>query len=150
MMTLNANKQKMYYALQDKEIPIYETDENGNIIYYVDEDGNKIALKTGETKPGYSNPKSFKGNIAMSGGESQAVEFGINTSEYEAVLLIDKNAKNDDGELIKIKEGSLIWFESEPKKTAEGDTDEFSADYKVIKPSPSLNTVRYVLKKVVK
>ena len=54
MMTLEANKQKLYYALQEKEIPVYEKDDEGNIIYYEDNEGNKIPIETGETELGYS------------------------------------------------------------------------------------------------
>ena len=142
MRTLNKNKQKLFYANQDRIVPIYE--------YYEDEEGNLIPLDTGETKLVYGEPVEFKGNIAMSGGEAEAVEFGISTSDYEAVLLLSKGAKDKGGNVIELKETSLVWFETEPKKDENGYTDEFSADYRVVKPSPSLNTVRYVLKKVVK
>ena len=142
MRTLNKNKQKMYYANQDKIVPIYEE--------YTDEDGNTYPLDTGETKLVYGEPKEFDGNIAMSGGESEAVEFGISVADYEAVLLLSKGEKDKDGNVIVLKETSLLWFETEPQKDENGYTDEFSADYQVIKPSPSLNTVRYVLKKAVK
>lgn len=142
MRTLNKNKQTLYYANQDRLVPIYEE--------YTDEDGNTYPLDTGETKLVYGDAKEFEGNIAMYGGESEAVEFGISTSDYEAVLLLSKGAKDKKGNVIELKETSLVWFETEPKKDENGYTDEFSADYRVVKPSPSLNTVRYVLKKVVK
>lgn len=141
-MTLDINKQKMYYANQDKEVPIMET--------YYDDESNAYEYDTGETKFVYGEPVEFDGNIAMSGGEAEAVEFGISTSDYEAVLLLSKGEKDKNGNVIALKETSLVWFETEPKKDEKGYTDEFSADYRVIKPSLSLNTVRYVLKKVVK
>ena len=59
MRMLNRNKQKMYYALYGKEVPIYE--------YYIDSDGNEIPLETGETKIVYENPIEFLGNISLSG-----------------------------------------------------------------------------------
>ena len=142
MRTSKKNKQKMYYANQDKRVPVYET--------YIDDDGNEYQLDTGETKLVYGIPKEFDGNIAMAGGEAEAVEFGVNVSDYEAVLLLSKGEKDKNGNVIALKETSLVWFETEPQKDEKGYTDEFSADYRVIKPSPSLNTVRYVLKKVVK
>ena len=40
MHSLKRNKQKMKYALQIGEIPIYERDSDGNVIYYEDADGN--------------------------------------------------------------------------------------------------------------
>lgn len=135
MRTLNKNKQKMYYANQDKTVPIYET--------YIDADGNEYQLDTGETKLVYGEPIEFKGNIAMSGGEAEAQEFGLNLSDYEAVLIVGKNT-------LPITETSLIWHATEPTKDKDGNTDEYSADYRIVKISPSLNFDKYVLKKVVK
>ena len=90
MLTLASNKQSMKCSLQGERVPIYETDENGNIVYYTDSDGNKIPIETGEYTTGYSQPVSFFGNIAMSGGEVDSVEFGIDVSGYDATLVVDK------------------------------------------------------------
>ena len=135
MRTLKKNKQKMYYALFSDAIPVYD--------YYIDSDGNKIPLDTGEFQIGYYEPKEFHGNIAMSGGESRNVEYGIDTSQYSAVLLVGK-------ELLPIDETSVIWFETEPVYGPDGSVDGNSADYTVVKVVPSLNEVKYLLKKVVK
>lgn len=135
MRTLNKNKQTLYYANQDKTVPIYEE--------YTDEDGNTYPLDTGETKLVYGEPVRFEGNIAMSGGEAEAREFGLNLADYEAVLLMGKNT-------LPITETSLIWHNTEPTEDSEGNTDEYSADYRIVKISPSLNYDKYVLKKVVK
>lgn len=138
MMMLNSNKQKMYYALQIGEVPIYE--------YYTDSDGNKFPVgETGEYKIGYGKPVEFFGNIAMSGGESKAVEYGIDVSAYDAILIVDKGA-------LPLTETSLIWVESEVsyEDTEKTIVDPNSADYKVKKPSPSLNVGKYILNKVVK
>ena len=139
------NKQKMYYALLDREMPVYERDAEGNIIYYTDADGNKIPLETGETELGYSEPIEFFGNIALSGGESEVVEYGIDVSAYDATLIVDKNA-------IPLTETSLIWFESEVcyKDTGKTIVDPNSADYKVLEVKPSLNVSKYILGKIVK
>lgn len=136
MRTLNKNTQKMYYANQDRVVPIYE--------YYEDEDGNMIPLDTGETKLVYGEPIEFKGNISLSnGGEVEVQEFGLDIGSYSAVLVTSKNT-------LPITEMSLIWYENEPKKDIDGNTDEFSADYRIVKISPSLNVDKYVLQKVVK
>lgn len=135
MRTLNKNKQKMYYALQDKTMPIYEI--------YTDEDGNEYQLDTGETKLVYSEPIAFEGNIAMSGGEAEAVEYGVNLADYQAILVVGKNT-------LPLTETSRIWLNTEPTKDIYGNTNEFSADYSIVKISPSINFDRYVLKKVVK
>ena len=135
MRTLKKNKQEMYYSVLLGEYPIYD--------YYIDSDGNRIPVSTGESEMRYSVPRDFKGNIAMSGGESEAVEFGVNKSDYSAVLVVDK-------EELPIDETSLIWFESEPAGGSGENIDASSADYAVTKIIPSLNGVRYLLKKVVK
>lgn len=145
MRTARKNKQKMMYALQLGTVPIYQTDEDGNIIYYEDSDGNRIPLETGETEIGYSEPVSFFASIAMSGGEAGAQEYGLSVSDYNATLLCQKGA-------YPIVEGSLIWTKSEVgyKDTNNEIIDPVSADYEVIKASESLNFVKYVLKAVVK
>lgn len=143
MMTLNQNKQKLYYALLDNVVPIYETDDDGNIIYYEDEDGNKIPLETGDTKITYSKPIEFYGNIAMSGGEVEVQEFGLNLADYEAILILGKNT-------LPITETSLIWQNTEPIFNNDETVDENSADYKIVKINSSKNYDKYVLSKVVK
>ena len=135
MRTLKKNKQQMHYSLLLGEYPIYD--------HYIDSDGNRIPVSTGESELRYALPKVFEGNIAMSGGESEAVEFGVDKSDYSAVLIVDK-------EELPIDETSLIWFESEPVGGSEGNIDASSSDYTVTKIIPSLNGVRYLLKKVVK
>ena len=126
MLTLASNKQSMKYSLQGERVPIYETDENGNIIYYTDSDGNKIPMETGEYTTGYSQPVSFFGNIAMSGGEVDSVEFGIDNSTNYAQIITSK------GEL-PLKAGSVIWKKSEVGYKDDGKTivDGTTADYTV-------------------
>lgn len=135
MRTSKKNKQKMYYANQIGQVPIYEE--------YTDDDGNTYPLDTGETKMGYGEPVEFFGNISMSGGESEAVEFGVDLSQYEAVVVIPKN-------YIGVTETSRIWYDTEPQKDIGGNTDEYSADYRIVKISKSLNFDKLVLQKVVK
>lgn len=154
----------MKYALQIGEVPIYQTDDDGNIIYdsYTDSEGNVYSypLETGETEIAYSTPKPFMANIAMSGGESEAQEYGLSVADYQAVALLEKGS-------IPLVEGSLIWFESKPEcryssevgieiENNRGEKEtvmttapiETSADYRVIKLSDSLNFTRAILKAV--
>ena len=144
MRLLEKNKQKMKYSLQIGEVPIYERDEEGNIIY-IDVDGQKVPVETGETEIGYSDPVEFMGNIAMSGGEAEAKSFGVDISEYDAILLMEKDR-------IPIDETSLIWHTSEVQYTDEQNTvvDRKSADYSIKRVQPSLNFTRYLLKRIVK
>lgn len=157
MRTLRHNQQSMYYALQIGEVPIYNRDENGeiiyesyedsdgNIIYILDDDGNKIPQETGEYEIGYSKPHEFFGNIAMSGGEAEAVEYGIDISAYDATLIVEKGS-------LPIDETSLLWFESEVGYTDTSMThsDGHTADYKVLAVKPSLNFTKYILGRIVK
>lgn len=142
MRNLEKNKQKLFYSLQDKEVPIYELDENGDVVY-VEIDGKKVPVETGDKRMVYSKPKEFLGNITTSGGESVSVEFGIDKADYSAILVVDK-------EELPITETSLIWHETEPVMDEYGTVDEKSADYTVKKISPTLNTEKYLLDKVVK
>ena len=103
-----------------------------------------IPLDTGETKLVYGEPIEFKGNISLSnGGEVEVQEYGLSQADYSAILITSKNT-------LPITETSLIWYENEPKKDIDGNTDEFSADYRVVKVSDSLNVSKYALQKVVK
>ena len=144
MRTLAKNKQKMYYALQSGEVPIYETDEDGNI-KYITIDGEQVPVETGEYELGYSEPIEFFGNIALSGGDSEVVEYGIDTSAYDATLVTDKGA-------VPLTETSLIWFQSEVgyKDTAKTIVDGNTADYRVLAVKPSLNEDKYILGKLTK
>ena len=155
MRTLNRNKQEMYYSLLGAEQEIYVLDDDGNkILDYVDGDG--IEYYRTEKVVLYTPPVKFYGNIAMSGGEARMVEYGLNQEQYEAKIILPINS-------VPLTETSRIWHKNEPKTTlmeywfVGSDEksyievpDEFSADYSIIKISPSLNFTTYVLKKIVK
>lgn len=174
MRTLRRNQQSMYYALQIGEVPIYARDNDGNIIYqsytdsdgneifYLDDNGNKIPMDTGESMIIYGTPQEFDANIAESGGEAEAQTFGLSVADYEAVALYEKGA-------YPIVIGSLVWRDSEPKceydhevpfeiENDDGEKvtvystvpEETSADYRVIKTPTSLNFTRVILKAIVK
>lgn len=144
MRLLEKNKQNLSMRYKLGEVPVYERDEDGNIIY-IEVDGQKVPVETGETEPGYSNPIDFRGNIAMSGGEAEAKSFGVDISEYDAILLMEKNR-------IPIDETSLIWHTSKVRYIDEQNTivDRKSADYSIKRVQPSLNFTRYLLKRIVK
>lgn len=142
--TLKKNKQKLHYALFKGQMPIYQKDEDGNIIY-IDVDGELIPVETGETKPCYYKPVLFYSNISMSGGDAEAREFGIDESEYSAIMITGK-------EELPLKTDSVIWFETEPDpiERPDGNFDMRPCDYQIVKISESLNYVKYVLQKNVK
>lgn len=116
----------MKYALQNAEIPIYQTDEDGNIIYYEDSEGNKIPLETGETEIGFSEPVSFLANINNKLDEVAWREYGIDNSTNYAQIVASKN-------VLPLKAGSIIWKKSEVgyKDEAQTIVDDTSCDYVV-------------------
>ena len=134
----------MKYSLQDGRVPIYERDENGDIVY-IEVDGEKIPVETGEYETGYSAPVDFMGNISMSGGEAEAKEFGMDIGDFDAVIVLEKDA-------IPITETSIIWHTSPIKYKDEQNTivDSKSADYAVKRVSPSLNFTKVLLQRIVK
>lgn len=136
--------QPMKYSLQDGRVPIYERDENGDIVY-IEVDGQKIPVETGEYETGYSAPVDFMGNISMSGGEAEAKEFGMDIGDFDAVIVLEKDA-------IPITETSIIWHTSPVKYKDEQNTivDSKSADYAVKRVSPSLNFTKVLLQRIVK
>lgn len=139
MRSLKKNEQLLYYATYSEEITVYQRDENGNIIY-IDVDGEKIPIEVGKAA-GYNEPVSFYANIAMSGGEAEAKEYGVNSSDYEAVLVTtDKSLPMD--------ELTRIWHTNEPKYGNDDMVDGESADYSVLAVKPSLNGMKYLLKKL--
>lgn len=144
MRLLRKNMQPMKYSLQDGRVPIYERDENGDIVY-IEVDGKKIPVETGEYETGYSAPVDFIGNISMSGGEAEAKEFGMDIGDFDAVIILEKDA-------IPITETSIIWHTSPVKYKDEQNTivDSKSADYAVKRVSPSLNFTKVLLQRIVK
>ncbi len=154
MRKLRKNQQKTYYSNLIGTVPIYETDEDGNIKYYEDSEGNRYPLDTGETELIYGTPVEFFANLSMSGGEAEAVEYGLSVADYQAVMVLAKGS-------VPLKEGSLIWHTSpieyeyggsEIEVEVNGETVKttapkaVSSDYMVLKSSPSLNVDKFVLK----
>lgn len=156
MRQFRKNTQSMKYALQIAEIPELEM--------YEDEDGNRYpmgAKPNGKTEIVYGEPIDFRAIISMSGGEAEAVEYGLSTADYAAVMLLPLNS-------VPLKEGALIWHKSEPTfKHIDLDVEiddveiddvaitlngnypiKTSADFVVMKLSPSLNVMKVILQAV--
>ena len=116
----------MKYSLQGERVPIYETDENGNIVYYTDSDGNKIPIETGEYTTGYLKPIPFLANINNKLNEVVWQDYGIDDSTNYAQLITSKNE-------LPLKVGSVIWKKSEVGYKYDENTivDETTADYTV-------------------
>lgn len=141
MRSLKKNKQKLYYSLYSEEIPVYERDGDGNI-KYIEVDGKQEPVPIG-TMVGYDEPAIFYANIATSGGEAEVKEYGVNSTDYEAVLVTTDKS-------LPITELSRIWHTSEPQRRDDGTVDGDSADYEVLKVKPSLNSMKYLLRQLPK
>lgn len=141
MRSFKKNQESLYYSTYSEEIKVYQRDENGNIVY-IEVDGESIPIEIGSA-PGYNAPVLFYANIAMSGGEAEAREYGFDIGSYEAVLVTTDKS-------LPITETSRIWHTTEPKINADGTVDGDSADYCVLAVKPSLNGMKYLLKKLPK
>ena len=171
--------QKLKYLLQTNEkTPVNDTNASGEI-EYIEIDGELVPLETGDYEIGHVQtdddpPKDmiveFLGNLAFSGdtyffsGGTVSKEYGIDDSDYDAVLCMPRNS-------LPITETSYIWYKSEPiyedgrLVTSDGDVfvdesgntitvltgrvDTSSADYRVVKIVPSLGFDRYLLRAVI-
>lgn len=147
MRTLERNKEKMFYSNYIDGEDLYERDEKGEIIYdiYIDNEGTewKIPRELGKSAPYYSTPLEMKANIATSGGEVEAREFGLDVSDYSAVIICDKGEYN-------LSEKSLIWVQSDIgyKNIDSKEIEPNSADFRVVKVAPSPNQVKYLLQRI--
>lgn len=133
MRTLNKNKQKIYYALKQDREAVSTKDK---IIV----DGEEVYVEEGDYTITYFVPEAFSANISFSGSETNDVEFGLDMSAYDAIIVTDMKA-------IPITETSLIWFETEPPT---GENDGSTADYSVVAVKNSLNQTKAILKRRVK
>lgn len=142
MRMLAKNKVPMKYALYLGEEEVIVNDDNGEpIVDYIDEQGN-IYYRT-ETVSKYSEPTDFFSSISMSGGESEAVEFGVDIGNYDAVIITALNE-------LPISETSFIWVKSEPQYTEEGRLNTSTADFRVKAVKPRLNQTKYLLSAITK
>lgn len=130
----------MYYSTLVGDAPIYERDENGNVIY-IAVDGTDVPVETGETENSYTVPSEMYANIAFSGDETTAKEFGVDLSSYDAVVVFEKGK-------YALTETSIVWFETAPSYKDEQHTivDADTADYEVVSIKVSLNQTKILLK----
>ena len=142
MRQMIKNKQKMYYALvAGDQQPVYERDENGDIVYETI-DGELVAKETGNWETPYSDPVEFYGNINTGNvGYTVARAYGISSGNFDAVLCMRK------GE-IPIDVTSLLWYDKEPTFRSDHTVDPKSANYTVRRMPPCLDEICYLLRKV--
>ena len=137
MRTLKQNEQTLYYANYVGEIPIYATDDDGNILT-ITVDGETEEVVDSYVA-GYSAPVEFKANISFNSGETAMAEYGLNPGQYNAIINATKGK-------FPFTEQTLIWHTSEPEYK-DGIVVPESADYRVIAIKTSLNEERFILKK---
>ena len=143
MRTSRRIKQVMYYSNFCEEIPIYERDSEGNIIYREMPDGTLTPLVTGETIQGYEAPHEFLNSITATLTEDELMAFG---GEKRAIAKTTYRR----GEF-PFKLGTLIWKQSEVKYDEKGNVDPKSADYKVMGVlDEGQNFHRAILEKITK
>lgn len=140
-MQLDQNKRKLYYANYSKDIVDYKRDLDGNIIYT--KVNGKEETVMGDPVSCYAEAVEFEANISFDSGETKQAEYGLNTTDYNAVISANK------GEL-PFNEQTLIWSDSEPKYDGNSRVIPETADYKVVAIKTSLNEERFFLKKQVK
>ncbi len=143
MRHLRKNMIPLKYALFLKDTPIFETDEDGNIKYYEDSEGNRYPLDTGEKGLMYYDAVPFLCSFAMSGGETEAVTYGLSVADYEAKLSYSRGA-------FPFKKGDLIWKDSEIEYRYGGSEVEFDIDGEIVKTkSPDPISADYMVLKLV-
>lgn len=159
--TARRNRQKMYYSIPDGTTPLYETDSEGNIIYefyegsngekiyYLDDEGQRIPRDTGETIIHYSEEVEFRGSLSSQLKDAIMRAWGSDNSKNYAVLVLAKNTKDANGELINFINGTRIWRKSIVKYMSDGSPDGGSADYVVSGVlDEELNETSYYLTKL--
>lgn len=129
MRTQRRNRQKMWYSVPGVQVPIYETDDDGNVIY-IEVDGVQVPVSTGEHETGYSEPIEFRGAIFSQLENAIMRAWGSDNSNNYAVLVLAKGAKDVNGNEIKLPMGTKLWRTSQIKYKA-SKVDVSSADYSV-------------------
>lgn len=145
MRMLDRNKLDMRFALQRESVPVYERDENGEILY-CEVDGERVPIETGETESVYGRPESFRARISQTLTEAQRQAFGIDNSSVSAIITADKG-------LLPFQKGTCIWRTScvKYKDAKETVVDEKSADYIVVGiRDTALSEESFLLQEVVK
>lgn len=117
---LDINRQKMFYSKQIGQVPVYDTDEDGNL-KYITVDGNQVPIETGEYTMGYDVPVPFYSSISNKLSESLIKEFGVDNSTNFVQIVDDKGN-------LPLSVGDLVWKKSAVQYKA-AMVDKTSCDY---------------------
>lgn len=129
MRTCQKNKQKMFYALYAKSEIVYELDENGNkIVDYVDSEGNEYYRESGTNRDIYHTPVEFYASISGNLNEVQAREYGLDQTSIYSKLCTTKGLLPAE-----LSFGTKIWKNNEIKwlDSAQTIPDPDTADYTI-------------------
>lgn len=132
MRQARKNKSILYYATFVESEPIYALDENGHKIVVETIDGVDYYEEIGQKEASYSYPVQFLGTIKR-GGVSEATEFGVDVSQYDAIMVLPTKSS-------PIDEKSLIW-----EHTASCSDGISTADYRVDKKVKAINNTLFGL-----
>ncbi len=139
MRSLKKNMQKLYFATYSEEIPVYETDDDGNI-KYAEIDGVKEPIPLG-TAPGYNKPEEFYANISAGKGDVQADVFGSSVDYSRTISTCDMDCP--------ITKLTRLWIGCEPQYNEDGSVNGDSANYEVAAPpAKSLNGIVIAIKEL--
>lgn len=141
MRQLSQNKQTLYYANFIGEVPIYATDDEGNVLT-TDVDGTDEPVIESMVES-YGEVIEIKANISFNSGETNMAEYGLKVDDYNAIISAEKGKYPFD-------EQTLIWHTSEPQYDGNKFVLPESADYRVVAIKTSLNEERFILKKQAK
>ena len=84
MRTPKRTKQRMYVAMYHDGEPIYDTDDEGNIIYDTMPDGVSVPRVIGETPAGYDDPIEFWNSITGTLTDDELQALFEQEFEYQA------------------------------------------------------------------
>lgn len=121
MRLLKRNAREIQYALYiGQEDIVSGEDEYGNPIF------------SGETEKKYSEKRALQANIGPPDGTTTADVFGGNVTYDRVLVTFDMDCPID--------ENSILWIDKDPETAP--------YDYNVAAVRPSLNCIRYAIKRV--
>lgn len=134
----------MWYSLQNGKDPIYKLDEDGNIVYITDDEGNQVPVETGEYKISYTDPVEFKGYVGSQLENAIMRAWGSDNTNNFAVLVVDKKEKDENNTLLDFQNGAIIWRKKAPVVPFDFTTAEYTVDGVM---DEELNETSYYLRK---
>ena len=121
MRALRRNKRLFYYSQYQQATMIY-----------------KDGMATGEYEVGRYTPVECYGNISAGSGDSQANLYGVQSSDFDKVIVLDDLS-------LPIDSNTVLWIDN-ADDVKEGNVVPY--DYIVKKVAKSLNSVTIAVKKV--